>query len=189
MDIEPGNLIVVTGVDSSFEDCVFRLFREDKLVCESQPVSNFPPLSLAVKLGYPNIEEKVKNGTFWWDVDIPIHNVTPLGEVVNWSEASARIIDNVTTNVLLESNLSQTTTQAGQRIEVSDLGNGGEIDIGDNLLLRNLTIAYEGAIFQLLVNGSVVGSKHLSDQFPTPYAHAGFTLSSSNVFRNSSHSQ
>jgi hypothetical protein len=177
IEIESGNLIVVTGVDSSFEGCVVRLYEENKLVGESLPISNFPALSLAVKLGDPNIEEKSKNETFWWNVDIPIQNVTPVGRVVNWSEASARILDSDSSSVLLESNLSNTPTPTGQWIEVSDLGNDGEVDIGDDLLLRNLTMAYEGATFQLLVNGSVVGTKRLADHFPTSNVHAFFKFS------------
>jgi hypothetical protein len=161
-----GDSIVVTGIDREFEGAVLRLFDGTRLVAKSMPAPSLPPLSPSVKLGQPVIRELAINETRSWNATVPIKGVTPVGEVLNWSEAEVRIVDPETGDVLLESNLSQDYQGPYPYVILQDMYGEGQIDDDDGLIIVGLTLAYEGTTVQLLVNGSVLGSTNLTDWFP-----------------------
>jgi hypothetical protein len=172
--IEPSDVLVVTGITKAFNDCVVRMYKGDKLVAESTPTSNFPPLSLWVKMGDTVTSNWFYNDSIFWEVEIPIDGVSPLGEEVNWSEVMAQIVDTGTSAMLVESNLSENpgTYMYDQWIELTDLNGEGRVDSNDSLEITNLTKTFENKTVQLLVNGSVVGSVHINAEFPLDNARA-----------------
>jgi len=179
-NVSAGDMLLLRGVDASFEGAVLSLQFNGSIVQEVALPVPFPrpyPSSVAVNVSSPSVQPRMVGTTLCYDVTFNINKITPRDTQILWVDLSFTAYSASNAVLVEKSSLLPDPGEGGYDSDPSDglsvevwyisaTGGGAHMNAGDALRMTGLDLAFEDATVELWLAGHLIAKAVLPTNFP-----------------------